>query len=116
MNFRHLRRLPTLGLLTACVVLTTPVALAGSSGQQVEVYVTAGTDSVEISGHNQIGEEIHQGLNIGANPTKDTGYWWEKTLEITAYTGANESGTASGPYACDVPVSQSSNWYSCYAY
>ncbi len=116
MSFRSLRLLPVLGLLTVSIVLATPVALAGSSGQQIEVYIASGTNSVEIAGHNQIGEEIHQGLNISGNPTKDTGYWWENTVEITAYTGTNETGTDLGTYPCDVPVSQSSNWYSCYAY
>jgi hypothetical protein len=102
--------------LTALVVLATPVTLAGSSGQQIEISFGTSTHSFEISGDNQIGEEIHQGLNTDGNPTKDTGYWWENTIKITSYTGSNQTGTDEGTLSCDVPVSQGSNWFSCSAY
>lgn len=116
MRLRKLGLLPALGLLTASVVLSTPVVLAGSSGQEIRVYLDGTTGSVKISGDNQIGEEIHQTLNTPTNPTSDTGYWWENELSITAYSGTGGSGTDLGTAYCDVPVSQSGNWYDCSAY
>jgi len=116
MNAHHLRLLPTLGLLTAFVVLATPVVFAGSSGQQITVYTGSATRSVKIGGDNQFGAETHQTLETPSSPTYDSGYWWERTIQITSYSGTGGSGSDLGTVDCNVPVSQSGNWYDCFAY
>jgi hypothetical protein len=115
MSCRKLRLLSALGAVTGLVVLATPVVLAGSSGQQIRIYAGTSTQSVKIAGDNQIGEEIHQTLNTPSSPTSDTGYWWEGEVSITSYSGTNGSGSNRGTVYCDVPVSQSGNWYDCSA-
>jgi hypothetical protein len=102
-------------ILISLVAVAAPVALAGSDGQQLIVSTNASTNSVKISGDNQIGKEVHQTLNTPTGTTEDSGYWWENTVEITSYTGTNGSGTDIETVSCDVPVSQGSNWFNCNA-
>lgn len=113
----HLPRALTASLVvTAALIISAPTAFAGSDGQQIIVDSGASTQSVKISGDNQIGEEIHQTLNTPTTSTSDSGYWWKGTIKIVSYSGTGGSGSPLGSADCDVPVSQGSNWYTCDAY
>lgn len=102
--------------MAAVLIIAAPLAFAGSNGQQITIYEGSATYSVRISGDNQVGEEIHQIVNTPDYPTWDSGHWWKGTVQITSYTGTDATGTDEGTLDCDVPVSQSSNWYACSAY
>ena len=113
----HLPRKLTASLVMATVlVIAAPVAFAGSNGQQLDIYEGSATYSVKISGDNQDGNKVQQTLNTLSYPTQDPGHWWKGTVQITSYTGTGGTGIDEGTLDCDVPVSQSSNWYDCSAY
>jgi hypothetical protein len=113
----HLPRKLTASVVVAAIlIVAAPVAFAGSNGQQLVIYAGSATNSVKISGDNQAGNKVAQTLNTPSYPTQDPGHWWKGTVEITSYTGTDGTGTDEGTLDCDVPVSQSSNWYDCSAY
>jgi len=116
MKSHSLSRLSACVAIIAGTIALSPVAIAGSNGQHIELYVGQDTNSVEIAGENQLGGEVHQILNTPSSPTRDASAWWKYTVEITSYTGINATGTDEGTAYCDVPVSQSGNWYDCYGY
>ncbi len=116
MRFQRLRISASLAWLTLFSVAATPVVFAGSSGQQITVYTGPATRSVKITGDNQGGVETHQTLETPASPIYDAGYWWERSIQITSYSGTQGSGSDLGTVNCSVPVSQSGNWYDCFAY
>ena len=103
------------GLLAAIVPISG--AFAGSNGQQIRLFNSVPTAFACIAGYNQNTSWVRFCWwlsSTGQGEYNDIGgYWWKYTVTIDRTdSGGNILATRSD---CYVPVSQSSDWYSCLA-
>lgn len=102
--------------LLAAIVPSTGV-MAGSNGQQIRLFNSTYTSNACIAGYNQNLSWVrfcYWLWNTGQGQYNDIGgYWWKYT--VTTDRTDNNGNILATRSDCDVPVSQSSDWYSCLA-
>lgn len=104
-----------LGLTVALVAtLATPVAaLAGTNGQQINVY-SPSQQSVKVCGYNQDNRYRCALFNTsGYGWGAIRGWWWQGMVNLYNFADYN-GGKYLGYTSCYVPVSQAGNWTNCY--
>jgi hypothetical protein len=111
-----------------------PIASAGTDGQGVGVEYPLGVSALKVCGNNQNKQwacTTPFGVPDGAStqsvwwvngrmqpvpgpkpPSENPQWWFNGTVEVLMY---NNAGAAYLPIPCNVPVSQSSNWWLCQA-
>jgi hypothetical protein len=80
------------------------VALAGTNGQQVELYAPA-EQSAQICGTNQYNQQVCHRGNITYPWSLIKSWWWKGQVTISSYSSTSERGYL-GTTTCQVPTSQ----------
>ncbi|MCX4981547.1 hypothetical protein [Streptomyces sp. NBC_00572] len=90
-------------------------AAAGSLGQQLAVGTTY-SDMIYVCGFNQNGENVCTPWTDSPETwTYFSGWWFHGRVKITGYR--NDAPAGESPWrtaTCDVPETQTSNWFPCY--
>jgi hypothetical protein len=102
-------------VLAALVLPPASVALAGSNGQQIQVYA-CNASRVVIKGPNQSGNTVSYTLSTstsGCGTFAISGWYWKGSVSITPYYSVSSEYPYYGGqgFSVNVPISQSSNWY-----
>jgi hypothetical protein len=114
-----MRRLSIVTLIVSILILaSSPVALAGSDGQQLAFSPGCWSNWAHIRGLNQHNHYVSQWFQVPAAPPEyfciaeevyDVGWWWKGEVEIEAYWEHPSKGRGTrlaGKETVEVPEEQ----------